>query len=140
MARIVVEALAQDHSASAAILQGLVYGRTAPPARVRRTFQAPTLVLGHPRDPLHPFSDADGLVRELPNATLLEAESLVELRSRPNRLTPQIANWLDGVWRGANAPAKSRRRTAPRARGASPVPRPVGRAARRVTRRSGATR
>src|ERR1700730_11539994 len=51
LARVVVEALAQDHTASAAILQGLVYGRTAPPARVRRTFQAPALVIGHPRDP-----------------------------------------------------------------------------------------
>lgn len=102
-ARIVVEALAQDHSASASILQGLVYGRTAPPTRVRRTFEAPALVVGHPRDPLHPLSDARMLVEELPHARLLEAESLIELRTRPERLMPQIGDWLDEVWDGGTA-------------------------------------
>ena len=117
--RIVVEALAQDHNASASVLQGLVYGRTAPPARVRRTFETPALVIGHRRDPLHPFSDADTLTREMPHAVLLEAQSIMELRTAPGRLTPQIADWLDGVWgkprsaagRRAQAPPAARRRT-----------------------------
>jgi pimeloyl-ACP methyl ester carboxylesterase len=106
--RIVVEALAQDHSASASVLQGLVYGRAAPPARLRRTFEVPALVIGHPRDPLHPFSDADTLSRELPNATLLAAASILELRTRPDRLTPQIAAWLDAVWGGRRSATRSR--------------------------------
>ena len=42
----------------------------------------PTLVIGHRRDPIHPFSDSDMLVRELPNARLVEASSILELRSR----------------------------------------------------------
>ena len=138
-ARIVVEALAQDHNASASVLQGLVYGRTAPPARLRRTFEAPALVLGHPRDPLHPFTDADALSRELPNGTLLQASSIVELRTRPDRLTPQIAEWLDSVWgvegtrsggRGAAPARPARRRPARRTR-------PAGR--RTASRRAGAT-
>src|SRR5258708_33705965 len=105
--RIVVEALAQDHDASASVLQGLVYGRTAPPARLRRTFARPALVIGHPRDPLHPFSGADSLSRELPNATLLQASSIFELRTRPERLTPMIAAWLDAAWNNAgNTPQR----------------------------------
>jgi pimeloyl-ACP methyl ester carboxylesterase len=132
MARIVVEALAQSHEASAAILQGLVYGRTAPPASLRRSFAVPALVVGHPGDPLHPLSDADALSQELPNATLLEAMSLLELRTKPERLTPQIAGWLDFIWGGGAAmgtrpPTIRRARRAPAAR----------RAARRRPRRAG---
>src|SRR5258708_16339933 len=125
--QIVVEALAQDHNASASVLQGLVYGRTAPPARLRRTFAAPALVIGHPRDPLHPFSDADTLSRELPNATLLQASSIFELRTRPERLTPMIAAWLDQVWSDPENPPKPPpppRPPAPPVRPLCPPPRP----------------
>jgi pimeloyl-ACP methyl ester carboxylesterase len=106
--RIVIEALAQDHDASAAILQGLVYGRTAPPVLMRRNFKMPTLVIGHPRDPLHPLADAEALSRELRDGTLLQAESIMELRTKPERLTPQIADWLDSVW-GVSTNSRSRR-------------------------------
>src|SRR5258708_9263486 len=111
--QIVVEALAQDHNASASVLQGLVYGRTAPPARARRTFAAPALVIGHPRDPLPPFSHAHTLPPELPNATLLQASSIFELRTRPERLTPMIAAWLDEVWSGGHKPGKTPRPARP---------------------------
>ncbi len=133
--RIVVEALAQDHDASASVLQGLVYGRTAPPARLRRTFAAPALVIGHPRDPLHPFSDADSLSRELPNATLLQASSIFELRTRPQRLTPLIAAWLDDVWGKAGSMAKRRGVARPAVGRAVRSGRPAG---RRVGRRRAA--
>jgi hypothetical protein len=132
MGRIVVEALAQSHEASAAILQGLVYGRTAPPASLRRSFAVPALVVGHPGDPLHPLSDADALSRELPNATLLEAMSLLELRTKPERLTPQIAGWLDFIW-GGGAAMETRPPTIRRARRATAA----RRAARRRPRRAG---
>jgi hypothetical protein len=58
----------------------------------------PTLVLGHPRDPIHPFSDAGMLAREMPEARLLEADSLIELRVQPERLTDEIAGFLDELW------------------------------------------
>ena len=41
-------------------------------ARERRTFEAPALVIGHPRDPVHPFSDAGMLAAELPNGAAAE--------------------------------------------------------------------
>ena len=58
----------------------------------------PTLVIGHPRDPIHPFSDADMLVRELPDARMLHAGSLIELRTSPERLTGEIVEFADGCW------------------------------------------
>jgi len=63
-------------------------------------------VLGHHRDPVHPFSDAGMLAKELPNGRLLEADSLVELRLRPERLTNEIAAFLDEVWATPRAVAK----------------------------------
>ena len=41
-----------------------------------------TLVIGHYRDPIHPFSDSDMLVRELPNARL--APGVVDPRAAPH--------------------------------------------------------
>lgn len=90
--------ISQDPGPSAAVLQGIIFGRTAPPRSERRRFEAPTLILGHPRDPIHPFSDADMLAAELPNARLLDANSIIELRTRPARLTAGITQFIDECW------------------------------------------
>ena len=55
-------------------------------------------MIGHRRDPVHPFSDAGMLADELPNGRLLVADSLVELRTKPQRLTAEIGDFLDEVW------------------------------------------
>jgi len=39
------------------------------------------------------------LADEMPGARLIEADSLVELRMRPERLTGEIADFLDDVWK-----------------------------------------
>jgi pimeloyl-ACP methyl ester carboxylesterase len=93
-----LDALAQEPGPSGAVLQGIIFGRTAPHRTERRTFQAPALVIGHPRDPVHPFSDADMLAAELPNARLIDANSIIELRLRPARLTAKIAAFVDECW------------------------------------------
>ena len=84
---VMLDVVRQEPGPGGALLQGLFFGRVAPPRSERRTFQTPTLVLGHRRDPVHPFSDAGMLAEEMPNARLLEADSLVELRLQPERLT-----------------------------------------------------
>jgi pimeloyl-ACP methyl ester carboxylesterase len=101
---------AQDPKPSGALLQGIIFGRTAPHRSQRKTFQTPALVIGHPRDPVHPFSDADMLAAELPNGTLIDANSIVELRLRPARLTAKIAEFVEECW---SEPATGRSR-APR--------------------------
>jgi len=112
VAEIMVDWVSQDPGPSGAVMQGIFFGRIAPHRDIRRTLQAPALVIGHPRDPIHPFSDAGMLVEELPNGRLLNANSIIELRTRPERLTGEIADFLDGCW----APRDAGRRTAPRAR------------------------
>ena len=73
-------------------------------------------MLGHRRDPVHPFSDAGMLAEEMPNARLIEANSLVELRLQPERLTDEIAAFLDELWAAAEqtrrTPRESRRSAA----------------------------
>jgi pimeloyl-ACP methyl ester carboxylesterase len=95
---VLLDTVRQEPGPGGALLQGLFFGRIAPHRDERRTFGMPTLVLGHHRDPVHPFSDAGALAEELPNARLLEADSLVELRLHPERLTNEIASFLDDVW------------------------------------------
>jgi hypothetical protein len=96
--------ISRDPAPSAAVLQGLFFGRVAPPRSERARIETRALVLGHPRDPIHPFSDADMLVRELRNGRMLEASSLVELRLAPARLTKEIAAFVDECWKPAAAP------------------------------------
>jgi pimeloyl-ACP methyl ester carboxylesterase len=102
---ILVDWVRQDPEPSAAVLQGLFFGRVAPHRNERRTFEAPTLVIGHRHDVIHPFSDAGMLADELPNGRLLQANSIVELRLAPARLTDEIAAFLDECWRPRAAKA-----------------------------------
>jgi pimeloyl-ACP methyl ester carboxylesterase len=98
-ADVALDTVRQDPAPSAAVLHGLFFGRVAPHRTERRTFRAPALVIGHRRDPVHPFSDSGMLVDEMPNARLLEADSLIELRMSPERLTGEIADFLDECWK-----------------------------------------
>ncbi len=102
-----LDLIRQDPEPSAAVLEGLLLGRSAPPQEDRLRIEAPALVFGHPGDPLHPFNDADMLVGELPNARLVNANSIVEWRISPERLDGELARFLDEVWepRTAATPA-----------------------------------
>jgi pimeloyl-ACP methyl ester carboxylesterase len=122
LGKMLLDWVGQDPKPSASLLQGLFFGRVAPPRDVRRTLTAPTLVIGHQRDPIHPFSDADMLVRELPNATIVEASSVVELRTAPERLTGEIAKFVDGCWAPRRKRPASRRRGEATARGGARKP------------------
>jgi pimeloyl-ACP methyl ester carboxylesterase len=102
----------QDPKPSGAYLQGLFFGRTAPPRSERAQIETRALVIGHPRDPVHPFSDADMLVREMPHSRMIEASSILELRLRPERLTGEIGRFLDECWREPASAGTRRRRAA----------------------------
>jgi len=108
LGQMLLDWVSQDPKPSASLLQGLFFGRTAPPREERRTLEPPTLIIGHPRDPIHPFSDSDMLMNELPDARLIEASSILELRISPEHLTGQIVEFIDDCW---SASEKPRRRT-----------------------------
>ncbi|MBL9013229.1 MAG: hypothetical protein JNL83_03580 [Myxococcales bacterium] len=95
---IMIDFVRRDPRASLAVLDGLIFGRVAPPIDERRAIAQPTLVIGHPSDPIHPFSDADRIARELPDAQLVRAHSILEWRTRPERLTSALVAFLDRVW------------------------------------------
>jgi pimeloyl-ACP methyl ester carboxylesterase len=107
LAELGLDWVSQDPGPSGAVLQGIIFGETAPNRAKRRTFDAPALVIGHPRDPIHPFSDADMLAAELPNARLIDANSIIELRTHPARLTARIAEFVDDCW-SAEAAGRAR--------------------------------
>lgn len=90
--------LRRNPRSSGDVLQGLLLGRTCPPKVERKTITAPALVIGHPSDPIHPFSDSDALVEEMPNSRLLDANSILEWRLNPGRLNDELASFLDEVF------------------------------------------
>jgi pimeloyl-ACP methyl ester carboxylesterase len=98
-----------DHRADsiAAVLHGIIYGRLAPSAAQRRRIAAPTLIVGHPIDPIHPFVDADMLLSEMPDARFERASSILEWRFRPERLTTAAVDFAVECWRPR--PASGRR-------------------------------
>lgn len=105
IADLLIDFVRRDPAASLAVLDGLCFGRIAPPAEERRRLEHPTLVIGHPSDPIHPFSDADRTARELARARLLTARSIAEWRVRPARLNAELGAFLDEVWAGARGAA-----------------------------------
>jgi pimeloyl-ACP methyl ester carboxylesterase len=82
---------------SGAVLEGLLLGETAPHRAERRRIEQPTLIVGHSRDPIHPFTDSGMLAEELPNGRLVQATSILEWRLRPRRLNAALAEFLDEV-------------------------------------------
>ena len=96
-----------EPGAIAAVLHGILVGPVAPEIEDRRAITAPTLIIGHQDDLIHPFSDAENLARQLPNARLVQARSMYELRVDPERLTGEIVRFLGGVY-GVTAAAAVR--------------------------------
>ncbi len=96
--------LASPPEVTAAVLHGILVGPTAPTVDARRRIAAPALVLGHRADLIHPFTDAEALVRQLPDSRLVGARSIVELRLRPRRLGHEIDRFCAGVWNRRTGP------------------------------------
>lgn len=95
-----LDSIRQRPGPSISVLEGLLLGETAPRREERRAIQAPTLIVGHSGDPVHPLSDSGMLADELPNARLVDARSIVEWRLWPDRLNEELALFLDQVWGG----------------------------------------
>lgn len=97
-AGIVAETMQQRPGSMAACVHGLFFGRVAPPSRARRAIDAPTLVIGHPHDPIHLDTDAEMVAAEIPGATLVLASSILEWRIRPARLNEAARDFALEAW------------------------------------------
>ena len=104
-AGIVLDTLDQRPGPMAAAIHGLFFGRVAPSSRLRKRIEAPALVVGHPRDPIHPAADADMLAEELPDSTFVKARGILEWRLRPGRLNAITADFVARCY-GAEPAAK----------------------------------
>ncbi len=98
-----LDVVRQRPGPSLAVLEGLLLGETAPHREERLKITQPTLIVGHHRDPIHPFSDSGMLAEELPAARLVEANSILEWRITPGRLDAELAGFLEEVWGGSAA-------------------------------------
>jgi pimeloyl-ACP methyl ester carboxylesterase len=98
-ASLLLDVLKRDPQTTSDVLQGLYFGRLAPPRAERMDIEVPTLVIGHRYDPIHPFQDAVELAEDVPNAKFVEARSVAELRLMPKRLTKEVVDHVDLCWR-----------------------------------------
>lgn len=103
---IALDWVRRDPDSSANVLQGLLLGRTCPPSAERSTIDVPALVVGHPSDPVHPFSDSDALVSEIGDARLVDASSILEWRLNPGRLNDELDAFLTDLW-ATESPARA---------------------------------
>ena len=95
---IFLDTLNQQPAAMAAAIHGIFFGRIAPPSRRRKRIEAPALVVGHPRDPIHPAADAAMLAEEMPNARFVEAHGILEWRLTPERLNREAVEFVEQCW------------------------------------------
>jgi pimeloyl-ACP methyl ester carboxylesterase len=98
LADIALDWVRQRPGPSQAVFEGLLLGETAPHREDRVKIEHQTLIVGHHRDPLHPFSDSGMLLEELPNARLVEANSILEWRLDAERLNEELSGFLEEVW------------------------------------------
>jgi pimeloyl-ACP methyl ester carboxylesterase len=100
---VALDTLKQWPAPMAAAVHGIFFGRVAPSSRLRRQITAPALVVGHRRDPIHPWADAALLAEELPHAVFVEARSILEWRLYPDRLNRETVAFLDECRRSGKA-------------------------------------
>ncbi len=107
-AGIVLDTLDQQPAPMAAAIHGIFFGRIAPSSKRRRGIQAPALVIGHPRDPIHPAADAAMLAEEMPNARFVAARGILEWRMKPERLNAEAIAFVAECWQHRTSDRKAR--------------------------------
>jgi pimeloyl-ACP methyl ester carboxylesterase len=99
-AGIVLDTMNQRPRPMAAAIHGIFFGRIAPGSKLRREITTPMLVVGHPRDPIHPAADAAMLADEVEGARFVRARSILEWRLTPERLDREAAEFAVACWDG----------------------------------------
>lgn len=87
-----------------AILHGLMVGPVVPTSEQRRQIQLPTIIIGHGRDRLHQYRDAQILAGEIADSQFVKSGfGGVEIRKERNRLWPEVQVFLARATRLAKA-------------------------------------
>jgi len=100
---VLLDSFDQRPGPMAAAIHGIFFGRIAPSSKRRRLIEVPALVVGHPRDPVHPAADAAMLAEEMPNARFVAARGILEWRVRPQRLTDEAVEFVTRCWGSPSA-------------------------------------
>ena len=95
-----LDTLSQRPASMAAAVHGIFFGRIAPSTKQRKAIEVPALVVGHPRDPVHPAADAAMVAEEIPGAEFVEAKAIWEWRATPHRLNEIAVAFVDRCWSG----------------------------------------
>ena len=103
-----MNALSAEPEVITAVLHGILVGPVVPSAAKRRALDMPTLIVAHGGDKLHELRDAESLAEEMPKARLIKARSIFELRMKPARLWPEIADFLRQVRESSNGAGRKR--------------------------------
>lgn len=113
-ALMLLDLVKRDPKSTVDIMKGLFYGQIAPTQEQRANITQPTLVIGHHHDPIHPYNDAKDLAELMPDARLIDANSIAELRLTPARITGEVIDFVDDCWSpkavGKNGSARRKRR------------------------------
>jgi pimeloyl-ACP methyl ester carboxylesterase len=96
-----LDTMNQQPRPMAAAIHGIFFGRIAPGSKLRREITAPMLVVGHPRDPIHPAADAAMLADEVKGARFVRARGILEWRLTPDRLDREAAEFAVACWDGS---------------------------------------
>ena len=91
------------------MLEGLLFGRTAPPRDERELIGMPALVIGHPSDPLHPFSTPTCSSRRCRGRGWSTPSRSSSGACSPGRLDDELAEFLAEVYAAEPASAAGRR-------------------------------
>lgn len=87
------DALSHDPRAAAALLRGLLDSER-PDVTGLGNVDAPALVIGHERDPLHALADAHHVAAVLPKGELHESSSFLHYRFAVGELASLVDDWL----------------------------------------------
>lgn len=95
--------LSHNEEAIVPAIRGIVLGPELPHQRFHE-IKAPTLILAHPDDDLHPLASAEAVHKAIKGSMLVVAPSLVHYQQHPEELAAVVQEFLGGE---ANAPSQA---------------------------------
>lgn len=77
-----------------AVLHGILVGPVAPTIDDRRRITAPTLIVGHRHDLVHPMDDAENLAEAIANSRIVQTQTALDFRFLPGRYADAVSEFM----------------------------------------------